>query len=110
MGELTAMSTNFVVFGVRGHRGALYHIDFSQMGMRVCKGLSTADAADSDYETWTPSDGKSEDRCLLGRQRLYRRRKQLANCLNNKDLEWPRDYVGSINLFMLPENWLWKII
>merc|ERR1712070_550510 len=60
-------------------------------GMRVCKGLNTADSPNSDYETWTPSDGKSEERCLLGRHILYRRRKQLAERLNNKDLEWPRD-------------------
>jgi hypothetical protein len=87
--ELSAMSTSFVVFGVRNGRGALYHVDFQSMGMRLCQGLSAADSASSDYETWTPSDGKSEERCLLGRQRLYRRRKQRAECLNNKDLEWP---------------------
>jgi len=89
--ELTAMSTKFVVFGLRGRQGVLYHLDFAATGTRLCKGLNAADTEASDYETWTPSDGKSEDRCLLGRQRIYRRRKQRAECLNSKDLDWPKD-------------------
>lgn len=85
-----AMTTKFVAFGTRGYQGVLYHLDFDAVGLRTCKGLSAADMPESDYETWTPSDGRSKDRCLLGRQVVYARRKQLANCLNNKNLEWPR--------------------
>lgn len=87
--ELNAMSTNFVIFGTIGNKGRLYHIDLDTMGLPVCQGLHKADLEASDYETWTPSDGKSDERCLLGRQSLYTRRKQLAGCLNHKELKWP---------------------
>jgi hypothetical protein len=91
--ELNAMSTNFVLFGMRGSQGVLYHLDFASMGTRVCHGLNTADNPNSDYETWTPSDGRSGEgeRCLLGRQTMYSRRKQLAECLNHHELDWPID-------------------
>jgi len=97
--EMNAMSTNFVIFGTRETsqpdvlRGVLFHVDLETVGLPVCKGLYAADQGslqqESDYELWTPSDGKSEERCLLGRQAQYKRRKQLAECLNDKDLTWP---------------------
>jgi hypothetical protein len=89
--EWNAMSTKFVIFGTRGSTGHIYHLDFDVIRQRTCEGIDTPDRATSDYETWTPSDGKSDERCLLGRQRLYTRRKQLAECLNNKDETWPVD-------------------
>merc|ERR1712217_21044 len=85
------MSTKFVIFGTRGNKGYLYHLDFDEIRQRTCSGIHEPDRATSDYETWTPSDGKNEERCLLGRQRLYTRRKQLAECFNKKDLKWPVD-------------------
>jgi len=87
--ELSAMSRQFILFGTRNGKGVVYHLDFNTMGLPICQGLEQAGALSSDYERWTPSDGKSENRCLLGRQAVYARRKQLAGCLNDKNKEWP---------------------
>lgn len=44
----------------------------------------------SDYETWTPSDGRGgADRCILGRQVTYTRRKQTSECFNGEKFERP---------------------
>jgi hypothetical protein len=89
--ELSAMITQFTIYGTstRTGKGVLYHVDFDQIGLPVCKGLKSPNMDTSDYETWTPSDGKADERCLLGRQKLYTRRKQLAGCLNSQVMEWP---------------------
>merc|ERR1712125_295864 len=46
--ESIAMSTNFVLYGTRGRTGVSAHVDFSKIGLRVCKGLSTPGTGGSD--------------------------------------------------------------
>jgi len=43
----------------------------------------------SDYELWTPHDGRhgTDNKCFLGQQVTYTRRKQDAQCFNGEDLE-----------------------
>merc|ERR1711862_933163 len=43
----------------------------------------------SDYETWMPSDGRGAEKCLLGRQVTYTRRKQTSECFNGESFERP---------------------
>jgi len=70
----TLRGTKFVVLGIRSGRSVLIGLDFSAAFDRQCNsGL--------DYENWSPSNGMGNGTsCLLGRDIVYRRRKQGAEC------------------------------
>jgi len=91
--EPDATSTNFILFGIRKladrQEHVLIHIDFDALGQRLCRGITLANKPSSDYETWSPSDGGSTKDCLLGRQITYTRRKQDADCFNEKESVFP---------------------
>jgi hypothetical protein len=90
--EPNATATKFLLYGTRGDSGVVYHLDFDALGQPLCKGVWAADSVSSDYETWTPSDGRSEkngDKCMLGRQITYTRRKQTSECFNGEKFERP---------------------
>lgn len=87
--EPNATTTSFLVYGTRGTAGVLYHLDFQPLGQPLCKGIWAADSVSSDYETWTPTDGRSSDSCILGRQITYTRRKASSECFNGEKLERP---------------------
>lgn len=89
--EPNATSTKFLMYGTRGDSGVVYHLDFDALGQPLCKGVWAADSVSSDYETWTPSDGKqgNGDKCLLGRTVTYTRRKQTSECFNGEQFERP---------------------
>lgn len=87
--EPNATSTKFLLYGTRGDSGAMYHLDFEALGQSLCKGVWAADSVSSDYETWLPSDGKSSESCMLGRQVTYTRRKQTSECFNGEKFERP---------------------
>jgi len=87
--EPNATSTKFLVYGTRGEAGVLYFLDFEALGQPICKGLWAADSVSSDYETWTPSDGRGGDKCMLGKQVTYTRRKQTSECFNGEKFERP---------------------
>lgn len=97
--EPTATSQRFLVYGARteqnGKRsGVVISIDFSEMHMRSCEGESTAGTEESDYELWTPSDGRMGGKCLLGHQVTYTRRKRDRTCFNGEEYEkltWVRN-------------------
>ena len=57
--------------------------------MAQCKGADQAGSPSSDFELWTPNDGRhgSETKCFLGQQVTYVRRKQNSLCYNGEDLE-----------------------
>jgi len=84
--ESDAKSQKFIAYGTnpKGKDGILYHIDFSAVQTRQCQGVLNPDTDGSDYETWTPSDGGKEQRCLLGKTVMYTRRKQKQKCFNNE--------------------------
>lgn len=68
--------------------GFLTYLDFSSLHEPQCKGADNAGAEDSDYEQWSPYDGRHGDnKCYLGQQVTYVRRKQDAMCYNGEDLE-----------------------
>lgn len=91
--EPNATSTKFLLYGTRGDSGVVYHLDFDALGQPLCKGVWAADSVSSDYETWTPSDGtssdKTGDKCMLGKQVTYTRRKQTSECFNGEKFERP---------------------
>jgi len=88
--EPNATSAKFLLYGTRGEAGVLYHLDFEQLGQPLCMGVWAADSVSSDYETWSPSDGRAGDeKCLLGRQVTYTRRKQTSECFNGELFERP---------------------
>lgn len=87
--EPNATSTKFMLYGTRGESGVLYHLDFEALGQPMCKGVWAADSVSSDYETWMPWDGRSVERCMLGRQVTYTRRKQTSECFNGEKFERP---------------------
>jgi len=46
----------------------LTYLDFSGLHMAQCKGADQAGSPNSDFELWTPNDGRhgSETKCFLG--------------------------------------------
>mmetsp|Transcript_24086 Transcript_24086/g.75500 ORF Transcript_24086/g.75500 Transcript_24086/m.75500 type:complete len:904 (+) Transcript_24086:63-2774(+) len=87
--EPNATSTKFLLYGTRGDSGVVYHLNFDHLGQPVCKGVWAADSVSSDYETWSPSDGSGSEKCMLGRQVTYTRRKQTSECFNGERFERP---------------------
>ncbi len=93
--EPDAVSQRFVVYGARsdsngGYEGVLVHLDFSNLHMRSCKGLDNVGSSDSDYEFWSPSDGRIGDQCFLGHKVQYTRRKRKSQCFNGVRIEKPK--------------------
>lgn len=86
--EPVALSTNFLLYGRRGGSGMLYHLDFEGVHERPCSDIQHAGAPSSDFELWSPSAGTG-DKCLMGHQLKYTRRKQQARCFAASDLRWP---------------------
>ncbi|CAJ1350329.1 unnamed protein product [Effrenium voratum] len=88
--EPTAVSTEFLAFGSIGGAGVVYRLDFDVLGWQSCKKPSEPSTANSDYESWAPSDGTANRDCqnlvscgcLLGQQVRYVRRKQMSKCFN----------------------------
>lgn len=64
-------------------------MDFSYLHKRQCEGVDNPGSSKSDYELWTPHDGRhnSDNKCFLGQQVTYIRRKQDSQCFNGEDLE-----------------------
>eukprot|EP00920_Eleutheroschizon_duboscqi_P010871 GHVT01025537.1.p1 GENE.GHVT01025537.1~~GHVT01025537.1.p1 ORF type:complete len:678 (-),score=147.34 GHVT01025537.1:1172-3205(-) len=90
--EPKSSGVEFLLYGKRDDVGVLYHLDFSTLAQPRCKGIWAADSVASDYETWTPTDGRSGgDRCILGRQSTYTRRKQTSECFNGREFERPKN-------------------
>mmetsp|Transcript_14973 Transcript_14973/g.47169 ORF Transcript_14973/g.47169 Transcript_14973/m.47169 type:complete len:873 (+) Transcript_14973:76-2694(+) len=87
--EPNATSTKFLLYGTRNEAGVMYHMDFEALGQPLCKGVWAADSVSSDYETWSPSDGKNSEKCMLGRQVTYTRRKATSECFNGEQFERP---------------------
>lgn len=61
------------MYGSRGDAGVLFQVDFSELHEPQCKGVETAGDPSSDYELWSPYDGRlSGGKCLLGHQVSHR--------------------------------------
>lgn len=65
-------------------------IDFSGLHEPQCKGVESAGSEKSDFELWSPhDDGRhgTSNKCFLGQQVTYVRRKQTAQCFNGEEFE-----------------------
>ena len=95
--EPLSISQQFVVYGTilqdkedesTGSRGIVFTVDFKGLHEPQCKGADRAGEEGSDYELWTPYDGRHGDnKCFLGQQVTYVRRRQEAECFNGEELE-----------------------
>jgi len=65
-------------------------LDFSGLHEPTCKGVDNPGTENSDFELWSPhDDGRhgSNNKCFLGQQVTYIRRKQDSECFNGEDFE-----------------------
>ena len=89
--EPNSISQQFIVYGTYAENDDYYddvemenksfiaYIDFSSMHEPQCKGADIAGKPGSDYELWTPNDGRhGGEGCLMGEHKTYVRRKQDA--------------------------------
>jgi hypothetical protein len=79
--EPTGGAPQFLIYGRRRgtSSGVIIHADFTGLSERVCVGADKPDTAQSDFETWRPSGA---EKCLMGAERTYIRKKFEAECLN----------------------------
>ena len=87
--EPTATSQKFLMYGEREGKGVTVSVDFSAYHEPECMNPTKPGSSDSDYEVWSPNDGRSGD-CLMGRKVEYVRRKQDAECFNGQEFERPK--------------------
>jgi len=89
--EPQSTSQVFVMYGTRGEQGVIFQMDFSNLHEPQCKGVDQAGDPSSDYELWSPSDGRVDaaenGKCLLGHQVRYTRRRRAAACFNGEQYE-----------------------
>ena len=87
--EPTATSQKFLMYGERQGKGVTVAVDFSDYHEPECRNPAKPGSSDSDYEVWSPNDGRSGE-CLMGRKVEYVRRKQDAECFNGQEFERPK--------------------
>ncbi|KAH0486748.1 MAG: hypothetical protein KVP17_000919, partial [Porospora cf. gigantea B] len=82
----------FLLYGTRGESGVLFHLDFAPLKHVACRNPHLADSVSSDYETWTPTDGRgsADAHCLLGVETKIVRRKQTSECFNGREFSRPK--------------------
>lgn len=89
--EPTSRSMHFVISGRRAKsstdKGVVITLDFRDLHQPACQGVSSPDTESSDYETWTPYDGRHGDKCFLGKKVTYVRRKRDRQCYNGEEKE-----------------------
>lgn len=90
--EPSSTALHFVVYGEtmtkKGKkRGIVVGLNFASLNERRCNNPEEPDSQNSDYEKWSPSDGREGHSCLLGKKMIYIRRKREADCFNGQDFE-----------------------
>jgi len=90
--EPKSLAQDFVVYGSQDQNGVIIYVDFTELHTRECVGQDKPNTADSDYETWSPSDGRMAGKCLLGHTVTYTRRKPEKQCFNSQKYERAENY------------------
>lgn len=90
--EPSSTSMHFVVYGEtltkKGKKnGIVVGLNFSSLHEPQCRLPDEPDSQNSDYEKWSPSDGRMGHPCLLGHKTIYVRRKREAECYNGASFE-----------------------
>jgi len=73
--EPSNTARNFILYGTRGDKGIIIHIDFTASPIRQFQ--------PADYELWSPRG----EACLLGEHYTYQRRKQATKCFVEKEFD-----------------------
>jgi len=89
--EPLSTSQHFIIYG-ESHKksqkkGVVIGVDFTSLHEPQCKNPEEPDTPNSDYETWSPNDGRAGHECLLGRKVIITRRKRNAECFNGMAFE-----------------------
>ena len=89
--EPNGISQHFLIYGSINKKGtkkgAVISLDFTNLHEPQCKLPDSPDSKESDYETWSPSDGTTGHECLLGKKYIYIRRKRETQCYNGLNYE-----------------------
>jgi hypothetical protein len=89
--EPTSTSQHFVIYGESQSKGStkgvVIGIDFSGLHEPQCRNPDIPDTNESDYEKWTPNDGRIGNDCLMGHKTIYIRRKRESKCYNGLTFE-----------------------
>lgn len=89
--EPTSRSQHFVISARKAKtsndKGVIITLDFSDLHQPACQGVTSPDTNSSDYETWSPYDGRHGDKCFLGKKITYVRRKRDRQCYNGEEKE-----------------------
>ena len=73
--------------GAEERHSSIYSLNFQQLHQRACAGDDKPGEAGSDFELWSPYDGRHGQNCLLGRKISYIRRKRDSECYNGVRFE-----------------------
>jgi hypothetical protein len=89
--EPTSTSQHFIIYGYTESKGNTHGIvigvDFSGLHEPQCRNPDIPDTIESDYEKWTPNDGRSGKECHMGHKTIYIRRKRESKCFNGQTFE-----------------------
>lgn len=89
--EPDSVSQEFLLYGrpqnAAERTGVIIHLDFKGLHERICQGAQEPDQKHSDFETWSPYDGRHGQKCFMGRRNAYVRRKRDTECYNSEILE-----------------------
>jgi hypothetical protein len=90
--EPKSISQEFIMYGAYKSdpfgAGVVMALDFRDLHEPQCKGADNPGGSGSDYELWTPHDGRhGGQQCSMGKKVSYIRRKQESECYNGETLE-----------------------
>lgn len=89
--EPMSTSQHLVVYGEitkNGEKkGIVVGLNFSTLSIPQCKNPDQPDTPESDYEKWSPNDGRAGHECLMGQKITYIRRKRETECFNGLQFE-----------------------
>ena len=85
--EPGAVSQRFLLQGSHGNKGIVVGFDFSSLHEPQCKGADHPGDSGSDYELWSPNDGRAGSKCLMGRTVSYARKRRESACYNGEEFE-----------------------
>jgi hypothetical protein len=90
--EPSSTALHFVVYGEtlskKGKkRGVVVGLNFQSLNERRCNNPEEPDSKESDYEKWSPTDGRDGHQCLMGKKSYYVRRKRESDCYNGQEFD-----------------------
>jgi len=85
-------SQHFLIYGLTESekgvkKGFLANLDFNKLHEPKCRNPNEPNTPNSDYESWTPNDGRFSRECLMGKKVIYIRRKRDSECFNGLEFE-----------------------